>query len=290
LIGAVPGAVTVALALTVGFGACERGPEPVDPAPGPGAAPLTYELMAAPPCDKRTWRGEALAAQTTWTFDGEGQPLIEAEDLDGDGRLDRVLRHRYDGAGQRVETVTDDGDDGVADQRVTRVFDGQGRLLVEDVDRDADGVMDAARTFGYGGDDRLRWMAWDADGDGIEEVRRELAYDPQGRLVAEESFTLGAAEPDLVKTYTYDFHGWLVRTLETQRSADHQAAFVTLFEYDADGALTRERVDFGADGRIDQEIRYTWDVAAGLLAGETLDKGVDGQVDERITYGYTCWE
>lgn len=290
LAGAWIGAAAAAALLSLGLGACERGPE-TDPAvAGPGAGPLTYELMAAPPCEKRTWQGEALAALTTWTFGDDGQPLTESDDLDGDGRVDRVLRHRYDEAGQRVETVTDDGDDGVADQRVTRVFDGQGRLLIEDVDRDADGVVDAVRTFRYGGDDRLRWMAWDADGDGDEEVRRELTYDAQGRLVAEESFTLGAAEPDLVKTYTYDYHGWLVQTLETQRSADHQAAFATLYEYDAEGVLTCERVDFGADGQVDQEIRYTWDAAAGLLAGEALDKGADGEVDERITYSYTCWE
>ena len=33
-----------------------------------------------------------------------------------------------------------------------------------------------------------------------------------------------------------------------------QADGVELFEYDADGVLTCERVDFGADGEIDQEI------------------------------------
>lgn len=168
----------------------------------------------------------------------DGKTTRELWDADGDGSPEAELRKRYDDQGRlvRIERLQPDG---TVAERVERTYDGE-RLVMEETDR------------------------WTTEGhpgpDGTVDWRRELHWE-QGALVSESIDELDEeglpgtdGEPEFIVDWSVeDGH----RISGTRRHRDGMVVATYALEWDGE-RLSRQVIDYGADGKVDQDIRYVW--------------------------------
>ena len=226
-------------------------------------------------------------------YDENGLPLelVQEEDVDADGRLERRLRIEYDysRAGLKIaEIIERDGGttpvDGIVDARVDIVFqyDSQDRLSRETrrLDDNGDGIVESEVVirFRYNSDDRVLEQERQTD-DGVDGILDSqwiirFEYDSDDRLarVTIEDDSNGDALVD--RTYVTDFEYndvGLLLLRETVRRNDVgvvESTFVDRRRYGDSGELvTRFTGTEGRTGTFVEPVRQRWEY-------RTIDDGL----------------
>jgi hypothetical protein len=189
----------------------------------------------------------------------------EIWDTDGDGNPEREVRKVRDTHGRVVKTEEFDAS-GTVIQRIEREWDDD-HLLAERGDR------------------------WGTDGtpgpDGKPDWSRQLEW-KQGRLVAEYLDETNAeglpgidGDPEFVTKWTWKGS----HRVAGEKRHDGMIVAALQREFDSD-KLAVEKVDWGADGKVDEETRYEYDGQGRVHRLEHRARGAGFAT----TYAYDCEE
>jgi cysteine-rich repeat protein len=236
-------------------------------------------------------RGCLLRERTIWLYDRFGYTLIEEQDWDASGTIDKRITWKYDDADNEL-TEVEEGFRGPSGggKSITYTFDDEGRLL--------SAVRRSSEIMHYGGtlyyEHRLT-ITYDKHGNPLTAelsgpVPRSLTtfvHDADGNLVTTE-IDLGAdGSLDERFTATYDADGRR-STVERDRDADGTVDVLYTMTYDDLGNQVILEEDDGLDGTVDARWTWEYDERGNLLIHEQDDNG-DGTADERDTYTYDAY-
>ena len=235
---------------------------------------------------------EALRWREAYTYDGAGNPLSWAQDLDGDGADDKVETYAYDcfdADGEKHPgacTIEYDHDgDGEIDGTTTRAWDDG--LLIEEVSLGASSTAEPiTRTYRYDGDGQLLTIDIDSSGDGEPDDRLGNDYDEDGNLVRDWYDSGANGTLDLKVEYARDAEGHVVA--HAHYRGDELVNSVVL-ERDADGNIVRETsIEHDGDDE-DISVRVSRFDGDGNLVARAIDSTGDGRYDTCEQFTYECW-
>jgi serralysin len=222
----------------------------------------------------------------------DNEVATEEWDMDGDGRVEEVIRFVHDPWGNLRSETHDDGPDGRVDVSVRYTYD----CWVDHVtpgkgpcggwwDLDLDGEPDAFTTYVRDLDGRTVRMTADWDDDGAIDNHFHYTYDDDGRRRTEAWDTRLDGSRDEILTIHHDgdrrSHG------DVDAGGDGTVDGRATYAYDSRGRLLEERWDKDGDGVEDEVLTYRYD-ARDRLIGAVYDDLRDEQPDETVTFVYEC--
>jgi len=215
--------------------------------------------------------------QTTYEYDAADNQ-VGISSLGSSGAVQAETTNTFDEDGNLLTVAVDQDLDGTADHGVDRTYDEQGNLLTEQ----GWGAGDSANwsaTYTY-----------DADGHLLTDVQdgtvHEYTYDERGLLVAKSARPSSEAEVSELITYSYDEEGRLVEQTYDDEP-DDAPELVTTYAYDDSGHQVAIESRYVDPLQADMLITQTFDEEGNLLTGET-DVDIDGTVEYSRVYLYEC--
>ncbi len=224
---------------------------------------------------QQEWYRGRLSRAITFTHAG-GRLTEETRDINGDERVDQVLRYGYD-AWSNLRSISFNvlrENAGQTEIWYGYSYDSRGHLVREVVDEDGDGVADLVGVYEWEGAFPVR-VSWN---DGEVDT---LSYDMAGRLIR-RSFSL---EETLTDEYQYGPQGWLSGW---ERNRGGEPELVVVREYDDTGKRVLETIARQHYPVTRTEYAYEG-CAASAGANETYALGTPGQEphldDQTLTNG-----
>ena len=223
-----------------------------------------------------------LEARQVWTYDDQGNLLLDERDQDANGVIDRRVSRQFADAERPIRVEEDRDGDGVPDSRVVTEYEDGGRATAL-YDDDADGMIDRREVKVYSGD-RVVEQSWYSVSDESLQSRTTFQFDMAGRLLAMEGYDGVDTNPMFRLQLTYDQLGRQISTRQDD-GADGVYELEVDFTYDdATRTMTTSSVQ-PAEQRSAKKVEL-YDHLNRLLE-RTVDIGDDNSIEETVTYTYS---
>lgn len=238
-----------------------------------GAIHFTYRDDGQPLTEAQTYVDPKLAEWEyliTWSYD---QDRVTSKVRTGKDPYDET--YQTDNEGRITRSEIDEGSDDMLERIVEMEYDERDRVILARTDADADGKVDFVQSWTFEGDRQIGWKT-DADADGTWDSRYEEDW-TDNRVQQTRTDNDEDADWDLVRTYTYDASGTLVR-LDTDSDGDGKTDQVDSYTNNAAGQLLRSESDTDADGKPNavEERDYN---ESGHQVAQRNDYEADGEWD-----------
>jgi hypothetical protein len=223
-----------------------------------------------------------LEARQVWTYDDQGNLLLDEWDQDANGVFDRRISRQFSDVQKPVRVEEDRDGDGVPDSRVVTEYEDGGRATAL-YDDDADGMIDRREVKVYSGD-RVVEQSWYSVSDDSLQSRTTFQFDMAGRLLAMEGYDGVDANPMFRLQLTYDDMGRQISTRQDD-GADGVYELEVDFAYD-DATRTKTTTSVQPSEQRSAKTVEIYDDLNRLLQ-RTVDIGDDGTFEETVAFVYS---
>lgn len=220
-----------------------------------------------------------IDSRSAMTYDADGKLLTREDDYDADGTIDYRNVNTYDMQGRLASSMTDYDSDPEFDNINFYIFDGNGRLVYREGDWNADGSIDSKTWHWYDADGRLVRRDEDYNADDSVDSRQLNSFDTEGRWVLREDWPTPFTAPSSRDAATYDARGNQL-TFTNWDDPTGTPVYRNTNTYDIEDRVVMSEYDRDADTVIDSRNIYTHD-AVGNQSSRTNDWNADGTPDSR---------
>jgi len=223
----------------------------------------------------------------SWHYDANGNVTWYERDALTANSFDKIEAWQYDANGNVTRHEDDSGADSTPEKIETWQYHANGNVTRYEVDGDADGTLEKIETWQYHANGKVARHELDGYADGTLQKNEAWQYYPNGKVARHEFYF--ELTPDFtfhgVETWKYAHGNVTLFTYEGNDLEDGPGSSVTRYRYDANGNVTRETTDWGADGTPGNV--ETWQYNAnGKVTLHEDDSDADGTPDEIETWKY----
>jgi hypothetical protein len=242
----------------------------------------TYDVDGNQLMDSNDSNGDDNPDYTsTYTYDANSNKLTNSLDFNGDDNPDVIYNYTWDANG---DNLTSGSESGLGKSTGTNTYDVYGNLLTRSTDSNGDKKADSITTFTYDADGNKLTESYDSNADGTPSRTSTSTYDANGNQLTYSSDVNADEKQDSINTFTYDANGNKL-TGSYDYNGDGISNRNQTYTYDADGNLLTDNDDYNADDITDMIITYTYDADGNKLT-YSYDSNADETPEQITTYTY----
>lgn len=236
--------------------------------------------------DKQTDRVEL------WVYNQKDQLIEHKTNADQDGVFEENIAYQYNSNGDITQIVESDTSSTNIFDNLTRtyVYNSANQLEQVKTDESNDGSIDRITELSYDNNYIAKSDLYYIDietstGNEVKELYRtlEYAYDSQGNVISTNYHT-----PDRdneLTSYTYDNKKNIVGKKTSNNSSDLKAVDINVF-YNSANLATSATTTYNGSNNIQDVTDKAEYSSAGFLTKVLVDVSQDGKIDQEITYSY----